>query len=1033
MHPFPILHVFGTLFKPARFCLTIILLAFTTMICDAAHSADVVVKVGLYENAPKIFTDESGEPSGIFADILARIAKNDGWRLRYVPGTWREGLDRLGKGEIDLMPDVAYTSERAEMFSFHKVPVLYSWVQVYARKDSGIHSLLDLDGKRIAVLEGSVQQTSFIRLADSFELHTAMVALPDYQTIFETAGRGDVDAAVTNRFYGLMHAKQYGLEDTAVIFNPSDLFFAAPKGKGQNLLNAIDRHLSQMKQDPQSAYYAALKRWISEDVQFAFPQWLKMTAMVVFILLCFSLVGSLVLKQQVDARTRKLRKLNRSLRALSECNQALVHSENEADLLETFCRIIIDISGYQMVGVGLTDPDNVDAPQPSFQAAAETGDGKMAEITWNRSDPSRELAVKARQTGQMQIARHILTEKEFASWRPDAVKRGYGAVLMLPLLLNENETMGVMGVYSADPGAFDGEEVDLLSEMAGDLAFGMMSHRTRAARQKAESERQMAQQRFEDIVEFLPDATFVIDEHKKIIAWNKACEALTGIRKERMIGRGDYAYAETFFGEKRSILIDLLDRPLPEIETVYTSIERRNDKIYGESFIPQFNQGQGRHLWGAASPLYDHNGQRCGAIETIRDVTRQKTVEEKLRQSEKKYRELVMLANSIILRWSGNGRVTFMNEFGLMFFGYAENEIVGRHLTETIVPEKSGTGRDLVKMLAEIQREPERFDHNINENVRKNGERVWIDWRNRAVRDEQGRLKEILSIGSDISELIQAQEQVSRLHADLQQYAEELEKRVEARTAELVVAKEQAESADRLKSIFLATMSHELRTPLNSIIGFTGVLLQGLTGSLNDKQRDHLSRVYNSAKHLLSLITDVIDISKIEAGKIDQFPQDIRLSEVVDEAVMHIESQLKAKNIDIRISVPDDLHMHVDRKRLLQCIINYLTNAVKYSEAGEIRIAARRVDGNIEISVTDTGIGIPEPEQAKLFEAFERLDSKLRVKAGGAGLGLYLTRKIVADILGGEVFVQSRPGEGSTFGLIVPLGPDQPHTPNAHD
>jgi len=210
-----------------------------------------------------------------------------------------------------------------------------------------------------------------------------------------------------------------------------------------------------------------------------------------------------------------------------------------------------------------------------------------------------------------------------------------------------------------------------------------------------------------------------------------------------------------------------------------------------------------------------------------------------------------------------------------------------------------------------------------------------------------------------------------------------------------------------------------LRTPLNSIIGFTGIILQGMTGVLNEKQTDHLSRVFNSAKHLLALITDIIDISKIEAGRIDVYPEEFALPEIVDEAIMNIQPQLKAKNLALEVDVPSELQMNTDRKRLLQCVINYLSNAVKFTEQGGIKIIAREIDKEVEIRVSDTGIGIARQDISKLFEPFERLESHLRVKAGGTGLGLYLTRKLTTELLKGTIQVESKEGKGSTFGLRV--------------
>jgi hypothetical protein len=269
-----------------------------------------VVKIGIYENAPKVFTDESGRPTGIFVDIIEYIAGKEGWELQYVQGAWADGLDRLAADEIDLMPDVALTAERERRFSFHKIQVLSSWFQAYARKGSGLQSILDLNGKRVAILEKSVQQEAFTRFSRGFGLDTALVAVADYQTMFEMVARGDADAAVTNKFYGEMHARKYDLVDTAVVFEPSSLFFAAPKNQSKELLDAIDKHLQILKKDTQSPYYAILRKWTSEEVRFQLPVWLQILGLIAGIVLLMSLAGSVILKNQVNARTRELKKIN---------------------------------------------------------------------------------------------------------------------------------------------------------------------------------------------------------------------------------------------------------------------------------------------------------------------------------------------------------------------------------------------------------------------------------------------------------------------------------------------------------------------------------------------------------------------------------------------------------------------------------------------------------------------------------------------------------------------------------------------------
>ncbi|NLX51212.1 MAG: transporter substrate-binding domain-containing protein [Deltaproteobacteria bacterium] len=313
-------------FPPARVGAVLLLVLAAVLAFATARAEERIVRVGVYENAPKVFTSEAGRPAGIFIDIIESIAADEGWKLKYVSGTWAEGLERLAAREIDLMPDVAYTAARDRLFSFHKIQVLSSWFQAYARRGSGLQSLLDLNGKRIAILEQSVQQEAFIRFSRGFGLRFSLLPVSDYQTMFEMVARGDADAAVTNQFYGATHAKKYGLVDTAVVFEPSALFFAAPKNDPGWLLGAIDRRLADLKKDPQSAYYESLKHWTSEEVAFQIPVWLQVLAFALGVVLLLSLGGSILLKHQVNVRTMELKKIN------EEMEQRIVERTRELEI-----------------------------------------------------------------------------------------------------------------------------------------------------------------------------------------------------------------------------------------------------------------------------------------------------------------------------------------------------------------------------------------------------------------------------------------------------------------------------------------------------------------------------------------------------------------------------------------------------------------------------------------------------------------------------------------------------------------------------
>ncbi|HWU83870.1 MAG TPA: CHASE domain-containing protein [Rhodocyclaceae bacterium] len=278
------------------------------------------------------------------------------------------------------------------------------------------------------------------------------------------------------------------------------------------------------------------------------------------------------------------------------------------------------------------------------------------------------------------------------------------------------------------------------------------------------------------------------------------------------------------------------------------------------------------------------------------------------------------------------------------------------------------------------------------------------------------------SIG-DLASLVIEGDKRRQAERALQDSYQALERKVQERTEQLRAANERLRQLDQLKSMFIASMSHELRTPLNSIIGFTGVVLQGISGPLSDKQKDHLNRVYGSARHLLDLITDVIDISKIEAGYADVYIEEFSVNQLLEEAVATVQPQRLEKQLELDFEADAALNIRSDRKRLLQCVLNLLSNAIKYSERGTVRVRLKAENERVVIEVADEGIGIAPEALAKLFQPFERIDTHLRVKTPGTGLGLYLTRKIMSDLLQGDVSASSSVGKGSIFTLWVPYAP----------
>ena len=287
------------------------------------------------------------------------------------------------------------------------------------------------------------------------------------------------------------------------------------------------------------------------------------------------------------------------------------------------------------------------------------------------------------------------------------------------------------------------------------------------------------------------------------------------------------------------------------------------------------------------------------------------------------------------------------------------------------------------------------------------------------IKDSQGEIISVVEVFHDITESKKDQEK-------LKKYREHLEELVKGRTIELEEKTEELEHAnlklqelDRLKSMFIASMSHELRTPLNSIIGFTGIVLQGMSGEVNSKQRKQLTLVKNSANHLLALINDVIDIGKIEVGKVEIAIEEFDLSVLAQEIRDSFAVMADKKGLELSIKRPPTLIIESDKRRTEQVLVNFVNNAVKFTDRGGIEIKLVKKDKTAEISVRDTGVGVKKEDMNKLFKDFSRIPIKDRT-IEGTGLGLYLSKKI-AELLDGKIKAESEFGKGSILTLTLPL------------
>jgi len=290
-----------------------------------------------------------------------------------------------------------------------------------------------------------------------------------------------------------------------------------------------------------------------------------------------------------------------------------------------------------------------------------------------------------------------------------------------------------------------------------------------------------------------------------------------------------------------------------------------------------------------------------------------------------------------------------------------------------------------------------------------------------ARRVEFAGMTSLVGIGIDISKRVRAEKERQEAVVALRRLNESLERKVAERTEELQVALVQAEAADRIKSAFMAAMSHELRTPLNSIIGFTGILLQELAGPLNPEQTKQLGMVRGSARHLLGLINDVLDLSKIEAGQLEVHAEPFDVAQLVQQVVESVRPQADAKGLSLAVRNGTDVGVMVsDRRRVEQVLLNLVSNAIKFTEEGSVTVEAEREDGLVRLRVVDTGVGIHSEDMVLLFQPFRQVDTGMTRKHEGTGLGLAICRRL-SRLMGGDVAATSEWSQGSEFCVTLPV------------
>jgi PAS domain S-box-containing protein len=412
-------------------------------------------------------------------------------------------------------------------------------------------------------------------------------------------------------------------------------------------------------------------------------------------------------------------------------------------------------------------------------------------------------------------------------------------------------------------------------------------------------------------------------------------------------------------------------------------------------------------------------GTRKAVLAVAQDITERKLAEEAVRSSEARFRSLIEAAPDAILGVDGRGEITFANPAAERLFQYPTAELLGQSV-ELLVPtgqrQAHADARREFNQNPRVRTRPMARPLSLTA-LRKDGSEFPAEISLSPLGDRNGLT---IAIITDISDRKKAEQEIHALNADLERRVEERTRELAVVNQELALRNREVERANQMKSQFLASMSHELRTPLNAILGFSSLLAERTAGPLNDKQGRFVEHIHRGGQHLLQLINDILDLSKIEAGRMELHPESCSVTETLPEVLSLIRPLAIAKQLRLDCDVADGLTVHADPVRFKQILYNLLSNAVKFTpEGGQIAISAASDGRQVRLLVRDSGVGIAPEERERIFEEFHQVGTTTKGVREGTGLGLAITKRLVNQH-GGKIWVESEPGQGSRFYFSLP-------------
>ncbi len=680
--------------------------------------------------------------------------------------------------------------------------------------------------------------------------------------------------------------------------------------------------------------------------------------------------------------------VDRIYRFLGDVSSLLMRTDDEHELYQGVCRAVVEAGAFD--GAWVMEPSS-DRTRATVVAVCAGGSSKLSESMREEleCEPDGCMVHSMFETGEMCVDNQVTVERAGPCARTLA-EGGVRAMAALPIK-SRGVSVASFCVFSTRAGVFTDAEITLLRRIEGDLSLGVEKLRDAEETRRIQQRLESSEQRYRRLFESNPRPMWVYDlETLAFLDVNDAA-----IRH--------YGYSRDEF-----LTMTIADiRPAEELPMLLENVGAVTEGLDEAGLWRHVTKDGRTILVEITSHVLEFEGRKAELV-LADDVTALVEATTALRHTAARLSALVETAPVAIIVVDREGRVTEWNPAAERIFGWGAEEVLGELLP--IVPPDSG--ESMLSRLDEsfTNKESRRFE---GRRLTKSGALIDVVVHTAPhVADGDGDgPDEIVGIILDVTE-------EKRAELELRLYREHLEELVGARTRELAIVNERLRLATRVKSEFLANMSHELRTPLNSIIGFSGILLQGLTGELTEEQQKQVGMVHRSGKHLLELINDVLDLSRIEAGRVSIEPVLLEIRALVGSVVDDLQPLAEAKGLEVTEESDEEIKVYTDRTKVRQILYNLVGNAIKFTESGGATISFKERGDYVEFTISDTGSGIAADDVDVIFDEFYQARLPVAEKPAGTGLGLAISRKL-ARMLGGDITVRSTLGEGSVFTFWV--------------